>query len=588
MKDFLKYVGATIVGLFVFAIIIGIFGMMSIVGMVASGESTRSIKDNSVLVLKLNGTMSEQITESLQDKLQGTTGLGFQEMLSAIQKAKDNDHVKGIYIEAGMFNAYPAQMEEIRLALADFKKTKKFIIAYGEQYSTGSYYIASVADKVYLNPSGMVAWMGIGGEMRYVKDALAKIGVKVIPIKVGKYKSAVEMFTEDKMSDANREQTERYINGWWDTMVQAVAKSRNISPDSLNAYADRAVTLEDQKNLLKYKMVDGFFYNDQIKGEVKKLLNLDEDEDIRQVSVADMQNVKQKQKGEEVAVYYAFGDIVDEMLPRNILSGGQQIVGKDVCRDLEALAKDKDVKAVVIRINSGGGSAYASEQLWHQITELKKQKPVVVSMSGAAASGGYYMSSNASWIVADPTTITGSIGIFGLFPDFTELETQKLGFKFDEVKTNRNSVFGAEGHTFTPEQLRLLQQEIERGYLLFKKRVADGRHLTMEQVEALAQGHVYLGQDAIKLKLVDELGGLGKAVAKAAQLAKLNEYYTQNYPSQPSILDQLMSAQDQSGTYLDEQLHQILGSYYEPIRLMNQIRHMDRIQARLPFYLSVR
>ena len=588
MKDFLKYVGATIVGLFAFSIIIGIFGMMSIVGMIASSESTKNIKDNSVLVLKLSGSMSEQTTESLRDKLQGNTGLGFREVLSAIQKAKDEDHVKGIYIEAGMLGADLAQMEEIRQALAEFKKNKKFIIAYGEQYSTGSYYISSVADKVYLNPSGMVMWMGLGGEIRYVKDALAKIGVKVVPVKVGKYKSAVEMFTEDKMSDANREQTERYINGWWDIMVKAVAESRKISPDSLNAYADRVVTLEDRKNLLKYKMVDGLLYTDQVKGEVKKLLKIEEDKDIRQVSVADMQNVKQKQKGEEVAVYYAFGDIVDDVIPSNILSGGQQIVGKDVCRDLEALADDKDVKAVVIRINSGGGSAYASEQLWHQITELKKKKPVVVSMSGAAASGGYYMSSNANWIVADPTTITGSIGIFGLFPDFTELETQKLGFKFDEVKTNRNSVFGSEGRFFTPEQLGILQQEIERGYLLFKKRVADGRRLTMEQVEALAQGHVYLGQDAIKLKLVDELGGLDKAVSKAAQLAKLDKYHTKNYPSQPGILEQLMSSQDNNGTYLDEQLRQTLGSYYEPIRLMNQIRNMDRIQARLPFYLTIR
>ncbi len=590
MKDFFKYVGATVVGLIIFGIIATAIGIMSIVGMVASGQATKSVDKNSVLVLKLDGVMNEQSDEGLNllGQLNNDGSIGLREMLSAIGKAKTNDNIEGIYLEAGALGADMAQLQELRDALADFKKSGKWIIAYGEVYSQGSYYVASLADKIYMNPSGEVNWHGIGGELRFIKDFYAKVGVKVVPLKVGKYKSATEIFTEDKMSEPSRQQTERYIGGWWQTMCQSVAKSRGISIDSLNTYADRLVGYEDPKNLVKYKMIDGLLYNDQVKDAVKKQLKLDKDESISQVSVADMGNVPEEATGDEVAVYYAYGSIVDERSPESIFNDAHQIVADEVCSDLADLADDDEVKAVVIRVNSGGGSAYASEQIWRAVELLKKKKPVVVSMGGAAASGGYYMSSGANYIFAEPTTITGSIGIFGLVADVSELMTQKLGFKFDEVKTNRNATLGAVGHPMTPEQIGYIQGSIDRGYKLFKSRVSQGRRLTMAQVEENAQGHVFLGSDALKLKLVDELGGIDKAVAKAAGLAKLKEYYAAPYPAPKDMMTQIMEGLESSkGTNLDGQLRTTLGTFYEPFMLMRTVQTQSAIQARMPFIIRL-
>ncbi len=589
MKDFLKYVGATIVGLIIFGVIVVALGAMSIVGMIASTEATQKIEDNSVMLINLDGMMQEQVEENIMAKLNGVSGLGFRETLSAIKKAKASDNVKGIFIQAGALQADMAQLEEIRAALLDFKKAGKWIVSYGDEYSQPCYYVASVANKIYMNPQGMVDWHGIGGQVAFLKDAYAKVGIKMIPFKCGKYKSATEIYTEDHMSQPSREQTERYINGWWQTICQAVSKSRNVSTDTLNAYADRVVSLEDPKNMLKYKMVDGLLYADQVKTTIKKMLELDEDESINQISVNDMENVSDESDGDEIAVYYAYGTIVDEDTPQSMLISEPLIVGKTVCKDLADLAEDDDVKAVVLRINSGGGSAYASEQIWHAVEQLKTKKPVVVSMSGAAASGGYYISAGANYIYSDPSTITGSIGIFGITRDMSELMTQKLGFKYDEVKTNRNSTMGSEVKPMTPEQMGLIQGSIDRGYLLFKSRVAKGRKMTMEQVEANAQGHVYLGSDALKLKLVDALGGLDQAVAKAAQLAKVKEYYTADYPGSKSLLDQLLADKEsEAGTILDGQLRTALGDFYEPVMLMRSAASQSGLQARMPFMLHLK
>lgn len=588
MKDFLKYVGATIVGLIMFFVVITLFGLMSIVGMVASSDAAQKVEDNSVLILKLDGNMQEQATESIKDELMGTQGLALDETLSAIKKAKANENVKGIYMEMGSLGADFAQLEEIRNALVDFKKSGKWIVTYGDTYSQGCYYLATTADKIYMNPQGTVDWHGIGGQMVFLKDAYAKVGIKMIPFKCGKYKSATEIYTEDKMSQPSREQTERYVNGWWNAICEAVSRSRHISKDSLNAYADRYIGLEDPANMVKYKFVDGLLYSDQVKASVKKLLKLDDDATIHQISVSGMVNTTDNSEGEAVAVYYAYGDIVDDAQEASSLWGEHQIVGKDVCKDLADLADNDDIKAVVIRVNSGGGSAYASEQIWHQVQLLKAKKPVVISMGGAAASGGYYISCPASYIYAEPTTITGSIGIFGIAMDRSELMTQKLGFKYDEVKTNRNATMGSEVTPMTEEQRRYLQTAIDRGYNLFKTRVANGRRLTMDQVEALAQGHVYLGSDAMKLKLVDALGGLDQAVAKAAQLAKLKEYHTTSYPGPTSIWDNIIDSGDQSDNALQEMLRSTLGDYYEPFMLMRQARSQAGIQARMPFIIGMR
>ena len=588
MKDFFKNVFATMLGLFLFGIVMSFMGFMCLIGIIASSSSTTKIEDNSVLVLKLDGSMTEQEEENMMNSLQGISSLSFEGTMKAIKKAKDDDKVAGIYLEAGQFGADLAQAEEIEKALLDFRKSGKWIIAYGENYSTLGYYLASTANKIYLNKEGMIEWSGIGGEKVYYKNLLAKVGIKFVTTKVGKYKSAVEQLTADNISDADREQTQRYLDGWWNTILATVAKNRSLNKDSLNAYADRVITLEAPENMQKYKLVDGLIYNDQIADIVRKQLGIDKEDDINKLTVDDINADDTPVTGEHIAVYYAYGDIVDKASPQSIFQDDRQIVGNDMCKDLEDLAKDDDVKAVVIRVNSGGGSAYASEQIWHQISELKKVKPVVVSMSGAAASGGYYLSSNANWIVADPTTITGSIGIFGLFLDRSELYTRKLGINYAEVKTNRNSVFGASGHPFTPEQLSLLQNNVNRGYMLFKKRVAEGRKMTMEQVENIAQGRVWLGQDAIKLKLVDQLGGLDDAIAKAAKLAKMNDYETASYPSPLSTWEQLLGSYVGGDDLLNGKMQAYLGEFYEPFKIINDAKHMDKVQARMPYIIKIK
>ncbi len=589
MKDFFKSVLATLVGLVVFALLVGIISVMSLVGMVASSNASTSIRSNSVLSLNLSGNLAETSSGSMLSMLGGQFAAsdGLAETLSAIHKAKENDNIKGIYLEAGLLSADFAQVEELRHALQDFRSSGKWIVAYGDSYTTKTYYLCSVADKVYLNPSGMIDWHGIGAQPYYVKDVLAKFGVHMQVLKVGKYKSATEMFTEDKMSEANREQTQAYISGLWNQTCADVAASRHITTAALNQYADSLITFADPKNYVRMKLVDKLLYADEVKAEVKKRLALDADQSISQVSVADMQGVSQSKKGDEVAVYYAYGDIVDTPVEGIAGQDQHQIVGSEVCKDLADLMDDDDVKAVVIRVNSGGGSAYASEQIWHQVEKLKAKKPVVVSMGGMAASGGYYMSCGANYIYAEPMTLTGSIGIFGMIPDFSELLTQKLGVKFDEVKTNRNATFGTLARPMNAEERALMTAYIQRGYSLFCQRVAQGRRMSVPHVNELAQGHVYLGKAALNLKLVDALGGLSEAVKKAAALAKLQDYYTENYPAPASWFD-MLSTSETIDNYLSDQMHTALGDYYEPFMLVKTLSRQSAIQARVPFWLNAK
>ncbi len=590
MKEFIKYVFATVLGIFLFLGVLMLFGMMSLIGMVASGEQTKSVKDNSVMVMNLSGTLQERAEIDLMGTLSGQTKeqYGLDDILKAIQKAKENDKIKGIYIEAGLFapDSY-ASLQAIRKALVDFKKSGKWIVSYADTYSQGTYYLASVADKVWLNPQGMLDWHGLAAQKVYLKDLMEKFGVKMQVAKVGAYKSAVEQFTTDKMSDADREQTQAYIDGIWENVTRDVSDSRKISVEKLNELADNLVMFADPQELAKNRLIDGLLYTDQVKAAVKKMLNIDADETINQLSIGDMANVKgKKKKGDAIAVYYAYGNIVDGAAG-GLLNREHVIDAQEVCRDLEELMEDDDIKAVVLRVNSGGGSAYASEQIWHQMMELKKKKPVVVSMGGMAASGGYYISAPANWIVAEPTTLTGSIGIFGMFPDMSGLLTQKLGVKFDEAKTNKNSAFGTQARPFNEEEMSFLEAYIDRGYNLFRKRVADGRRLTTDQVEAIAQGHVWLGQDALKVKLVDQLGGLDEAVAKAAALAKVEEYHTASYPAPADWTEQLFN-EIQPKNYLDEQLRLTLGDYYEPFMLIKNINQQSAIQARVPYYIIIK
>ena len=589
MKQFFKFVFASFFGMMLFSIVTGFFALCGIVGMITSQDATKEPEENSVLVLNLSGQLSERSDNNFLSQLQGTqvNSLGLDNLIEGVKKAKDNDNIKGIYIEAGAFAADSyASMQALRNALLDFKKSRKWIIAYADTYTQGTYYLSSVADKVYLNPQGQIDWHGLASEPVFIKDLLAKFGVKMQVVKVGAYKSATEMFTGDKMSDANREQTSAYLNSIWGNITKEVGASRGLSVAQLNAYADSMITFADPQEYVKLKLVDGLLYTDQIKTVVKKQLGIDSDDDIEQVTIADMVNTEAKNQGDEnnkVAIYYAYGDIVDGAVG-GLFSQGHQIDAQVVCKDLADLAKDKDVKAVVIRINSGGGSAYASEQIWHQIMEMKKLKPVVVSMGGMAASGGYYMSAPANWIVAEPTTITGSIGIFGMFPDVSNLFREKLGL--DEVKTNKYADFGTRARPFTEEEMSYLSQYVNRGYKLFRHRVAEGRKMTDNQVEKIAQGHVFTGQDAQKIGLVDQLGGLDVAVAKAAQLAKLPNYRTSAYPEADDVLDQILK-QVKPDTYLSDELRANLGDYYEPFTLLKTINQQSAIQARLPFYPNI-
>ena len=591
MKDFMKQAFATVVGILIFTVAMGIIGVISILGMVASTESTPKVKDNSVLVLDLNGVMQERAEDDLYGFITGgeMSSLGLDELTEAIDKAKADDNVKGIYIEASMFAPDgPASVQALRNKLVEFKKSGKWIVAYGDQYTQSAYWLCSVADKVIVNPEGIVDWHGLCTETMYFKDLLAKFGVKMQIAKVGKFKSAVEPFFADKMSDANREQISVYLNGIWGNIVKEVAQSRKLDAKTLNAYADSLVTFASAEELLKMKLVDQVAYYDEVRAEIKKRLGLDEDDNISQVSVTQMCAQPNKNKADDrIAVYYAYGDIVSDA--QSEMTNGASICSANVVPDLEALMNDDDVKAVVLRVNSPGGSAYASEQIWRAVTRLKAKKPVVVSMGTYAASGGYYISCAANYIYAEPTTLTGSIGIFGMFPDVSGLLTDKLGLKFDQVKTNKYSNFGTTSRPFNEEEMQYLTNMIDRGYKTFTKRVSDGRKIPVERVYEIAEGRVWLGQDALKIKLVDGIGGIEQAVAKAAELAKVKDYRTKAYPAKADMFESLLNrASSEGGNYLDGKLRSTLGEYYAPFMFLKQLDRQDAIQARMPINVVIK
>lgn len=595
MKDFLKYTLATVTGIIIFTLVVGMICVISLVGMAASDSATVNVKENSVFMIKLSGLVDERSTDNMNllGMISGSemSAIGLDDVLSSIRKAKENEDIKGIYIEAGAveFDSY-ATVQTIRDALKDFKKSGKWIIAYGDEYMQMSYWLASVADEIYLSPTGMLDFKGLGLKAEYDTGLLEKIGVKYQAVRVGKYKSYVESKTRRDMSPEDREQRMAYTQGVWDHMLKDISESRKVSVEALNQLAnDSIVAFADQQDYLKAKLVDKLLYPEELRDVVKKKLALDNDDDIPQMTLGDMLNVKssQREKGEKIAVYYAVGEITDSDL--SSLTGSQGIVGSSMSESLRKLADDEDVKAVVIRVNSPGGSAAASEQIWHAVKLLKAKKPVVVSMGGVAASGGYMISAAADYIFAEPTTITGSIGIFGLVPNVSGLVTDKLGVTFDDVTTNtytnymENIVLEKENS----KELQYMQGYVDRGYDTFLSIVADGRKMKKEQVNEIAQGRVWLATDALPIKLVDKLGSLDDAVKKAAELAKLDEYHTASYPAKTSWFDQLM-AQDKKGSYLDAELRNILGSHYDEWIMLRTINKRNKLQARLPFSTKVK
>ena len=591
MKQFFKYVCATIVGIILVVAIITILSIISLVGMASMDSVTANVKDNSVLVIQLEGSINERSEENPLGDLLGNSVLtdqGLDDILKAIERAKTEDKVKGIYIEAGTFaGAMPATLQAIHKALLDFKGSGKFIVAYGDQYTQGAYYMCSTADSLLINPQGVIDWSGMSSTVTYYKDLLDKVGVDMQVVKVGTYKSAVEPYLLSEMSDANREQIETYNGEIWDEITKAVSKNRGISEAKLNELADSMILLRETTLYKKEKLVDKIAYSDAVKQTIANMMKVKNPDDYNTISVKELagiaNNAPKGISGDVVAVYYAVGDIVEE--PTSEWNYEPEIVSKKVCRDLQKLADDDDVKAVVLRVNSGGGSAYASEQIWHEVMDIKTNKPIVVSMGDMAASGGYYISCAADYIYAEPTTITGSIGIFGMFPNAGDLLNDKLGVNFSTVKTNQFADFGDISRPFTEQERAIAQRYINNGYELFTKRCADGRKMKQDDIKKIGEGRVWTGVHAKQIGLVDELGGLDAAIAKAKKLAKLDEASIMNYPAKSNIIDDLLNEMKGS-SYADKQLKETLGDYYPIWANMKKVNQRTGIQAALPYFLK--
>ena len=595
MKSFLKQVLAVIVGICSVGAFATLMFFVMLGVMLATGDEKQSVSDNSILRIELTGTVVDRSTpDNPLNQLLGRSNAssqGLDVLIDAIKTAKGDKRIKGIYIEGGTMSSDFATLQELRGALVDFKSSGKFIVSYADSYTQGAYYIASVGDRVLINPSGLLDWHGIAMQPMFWTGLMEKVGVKAQVFKVGTYKSAVEPFILKEMSPANREQVESMITDLWKETCTAVATSRKLSPDSLNAYADRYITLADGADYKRLKLVDDLTYVDQVREELRKRMN---DKEVTFVSpeVVAAQAEDTGDDDNQVAVYYASGNIVDVAGSGALMGGGDEIIGSRVVEDLDKLANDKDVKAVVLRINSGGGSAYASEQMWRAVQLLKKKKPVVVSMGGMAASGGYYMSCGANYIVAEPTTLTGSIGIFGLIPDFSGLVKDKLGLRFDVVKTNKASDFGTLSRPFDAAESAALQAHVNRGYALFLKRVADGRtaaghKMTPEAVDHIAQGRVWTGNQALKNGLVDKIGTLNDAILKAEQLAQTKNPAVVRYPAPKSWMESF-NKEKQEDDYFERKMKLVLGDYYEPLNFIQNVDRGNYLQARLFFYPAFR
>lgn len=591
MKDFIKYTMATIVGLLLFSIIMTVITIISIAGMAASEGMTSPIKKESILKINLNTSMQERADEMPFDiaALSGDeeSPIALDEAITALEKAATNKNIIGVYLEGGSLSATPAMVEELRHALVRFKESGKWIIAYGDGYSKNAYYLSSLADKVMLNPIGTLDWSGLASEPIFYKGLLEKVGVKMQVFKVGTYKSAVEPFINTSMSEANREQVTSFLSSIWNNMLKDVAKSRNMTPEQLNGLADSMTALSDPTLSVKSGLVDTLCYISDVKRILKEKAGLNEDDALCFTTLKDVAHAETlgDKVSDEVAVYYAYGDIVENTGGMSF-STEHQIVGKKVVKDLQRLRQNDKVKAVVLRVNSGGGSAYASEQIWKEVTLLKEKKPVVVSMGGMAASGGYYISCAANKIIAEASTLTGSIGIFGMIPDASELLTQKVGLSFDVVKTNALSDIGAMGRPFNETESAMLQSHVNQGYELFTGRVADGRQMKQDDVKAIAEGRVWTGEQAVAIGLVDKLGDLDDAIKAAAETAGIEKYTIGRYPDSEPWFADLLSKQKSS--YLEEEMRATLGEYYTAFNLLRSLRQQAPVQARIPFDPNIR
>lgn len=586
MKDFLKIMLASALGFIIANVIFSLIAMIFFFGAMGSvidsiSSEKFSLQDNSVLNLRLSGPINERTPE--QDPFTSmisrdeTQPMGLNDIVSAIRKAKNSDKIKGIYLDSRMMSASMATLAEIRQELLDFKESGKFIISYADTYTQSGYYLASVADKVAINPKGMLDLHGLAATPIFFKDALDKLGIEIQIFKVGTYKSAVEPFTQNEMSEANREQLTSILNDAWSFLKNDFAGSRSLTPAGIDSLANLLPLIRETDFLLSSNLVDTLLYETEMKDYLRSLLNIEKNKKIPSATVANMKSVKTKtvkKTDNTIAILYAVGEIISG-------NGSSGIQDKYIVDQIEKLRMDEEIKAVVFRINSGGGSAYASEQIWKAINDLKSEKPVVVSMGDMAASGGYYIACNADKIVAQPTTLTGSIGIFGTIPNL-EGTSKKIGVNIDEVKTNEFSDFGNISRPLNDKEKQMFQAMIERGYDLFLTRCAEGRDIPKDSMALYAEGRVWTGNQARQIGLVDELGGIEKAIETAADLANLGKSYVVfEYPRLRSRFDELLnpSKEDLAAKTLKE----YLGSSYDLLMLLKNIKELDYLQARIPF-----
>ena len=579
MKDFLKFTLATVTGIILSSIVLFIVSMVTLFGIMSASDTETIVKKNSVMMLDLNGTLVERTQENPLDILSqlfsdDSNIYGLDDILSSIKKAKENENIKGIYLQASSLGTSYASLQEIRNALLDFKESGKFIIAYGDSYTQGLYYLSSVADKVLLNPKGMIEWRGIAAAPVFYKDLLQKIGVEMQIFKVGTYKSAVEPYINTQMSEANREQTMAYMTPIWNHLLEQLSQDRDISVDQLNNLADTLLVTVDAKELIAKGLVDTLMYRPQMNEFLKAKVGIDKDDDLIFASINEVASIKQapNKAKDEIAIVYAEGGI--DMGETNGVNTAKLV------EDLTKIQNDKNVKAVVLRVNSPGGSAYGSEQVWAAIEAIKAAgKPVAVSMGDVAASGGYYISCNADRIFANPTTLTGSIGIYGLIPNYKGLLTGKLGLTFDGVQTNKYGNFPSVSRAMTTDEHRQMQQYIERGYELFTTRCAEGRGMSIEAIKKIAEGRVWDGATALEIGLVDELGDLDAAIEWVAQKAKLDKYKTSAYPKQKTAMEQLM---DELGMNVRSKIAaSYLGENYKYFKALEQCQNIDPVQYRM-------
>jgi len=591
MKQFFKYVLATIVGLVFTSIIIVIIGIAIIAS--ASSDKGSHVDANSVLHISFNGAIPERTPNNPLAGLpflglDDNKDVGLNDILADIKKAKTDNNIKGIFLDESYIESQQATVEEIRNALIDFKKSGKFIIAYAEVYTQSFYYLASVADKVYINPKGIFEFKGFSSQITFLKGALDKLGIEAQIIKVGTYKSAVEPLFLTKMSDANRLQVTSYLGSLYDHFLTNIGKSRNISKDSLFNYANN-LTIQFPEDALKYKLVDGLKYKDEILDELRARTGTEKKSTIPSIELKDYtksdvdkddSNDKNSSSKNRIAIIYASGEITGG-------DGDDNTIGSErISKALRKARLDSKVKAVVLRVNSPGGSSLASDVIWREVMLTKKEKPIIVSMGDLAASGGYYISCAADSIIAEPNTITGSIGIFAILPNMQKLFNDKLGITFDGVTTGKYADLGDISKPLSPDERAILQNQVNHGYDDFTKAVAAGRHKTQAYINSIGQGRVWTGEQAIKIGLVDRLGNITDAVASAAKMAKSSDYKLVEYPEQKSILDKFGSSFNVE--MKTRAIKSELGDnykYYEEIKGVTQM--MRTPQTRLPYSIVI-